>query len=354
MPPKGIVAVLALLVAALLIAREVHRTLATYGPAADAHRTINLQDYDSPALGLYYLDAGRDSAAGTNRKANVRIGPQGVPVAIYGSKAENNAVTVAQYALELYHNVVNRHSREDERAFLRQADWLVEHCKSGCVYTFAHPPQISRTRWISGMAQGQLISVALRAFQLTHEPQYFTAAKYSLQLLKKPVSDGGTLATDANGAWFEEYPQSPPTHVLNGDMFALFGVWDYYRVTKDPDAKALFERGIAALREGLARSDTGFWGRYDLLHAGLCTRAYMDLEIAQARILTSISGDAAIRALADRFQSYEASPITFFKIRYYNLRHPGGLREILDTAGHSAQSVLKDNADSNMLSAFSR
>ena len=37
----------------------------------------------------------------------------------------------------------------------------------------------------------------------------------------------------------EEYPGSPPDHTLNGFIFALYGVYDYYVITRSDAASRL-------------------------------------------------------------------------------------------------------------------
>ena len=49
--------------------------------------------------------------------------------------------------------------------------------------------------------------------------------------------------TDEHGnLWFEEYIVSPPTHILNGFMWAAWGVYDYFLATGDPTAQAFSAR----------------------------------------------------------------------------------------------------------------
>ena len=66
--------------------------------------------------------------------------------------------------------------------------------------------------------------------------------------------------------WYEEYPslENEPPHVLNGFIFALFGLYDYYKATESEEALELFNQGIKTLKEKINLWDMGFWSRYDL------------------------------------------------------------------------------------------
>ena len=64
-----------------------------------------------------------------------------------------------------------------------------------------------------------------------------------------PRTGPWTLFVDRHGyLWFEEYAgDTKPLLVLNGHMFAIFGVWDYYQLTQSAKAKRLFDGGVTLL-----------------------------------------------------------------------------------------------------------
>ncbi len=275
-----------------------------------------MTDVDNPRLGPYYLD--EDGKVG-----NVSIDPHGIPVVHYGNDVHYNAVTVSQYALELFHQYLQLQNAGTRNRFLKQARWLRDFCVRGkCIFRFSHPPEIYSRVWISGMAQSQFISVQLRAYQLTKDKNFLLAANSAFGYLVKPIRDGGTLDQTAGATWFEEYPQVPSTHVLNGHMFALFGLWDYYRVTRSALARSLFLDGQRTAVDGLRLSDTGFWGRYDLAHAGLCTSSYLSLEIAQLRVLKIVTKSSSADTLITAFSHYTRSARSYVLLLIYNLEHP--------------------------------
>jgi hypothetical protein len=99
--------------------------------------------------------------------------------------------------------------------------------------------------------------------------------------------------------------------VLNGMIFALFGLWDLARAQPD-DARAarLFERGAAAVEALLPRYDTGWWSLYDLYHLEAasprnpCTAHYHDIHVKQLAIMHAITGREPFGAFARRWAAY--------------------------------------------------
>src|SRR5262249_926149 len=143
--------------------------------------------------------------------------------------------------------------------------------------------------WYSGLAQGQGISLLLRAHKETGASQYLSCAKRALAAFDVDVRDGGVYYEDQDGnLWFEEYIVFPPTHILNGFIWALWGIYDYLLVTGDAHVKELFGRAVKTLRESLPRFDTGFWSLYEQSGTKLPMIAspfYHALHIVQLRVM---------------------------------------------------------------------
>ncbi len=112
---------------------------------------------------------------------------------------------------------------------------------------------------------------------------------------------------DAGRTWIEEYLVSPPTHILNGFIWALWGVYDCHLATGEPAARDLFDRCLDTLRSNLARYDTGYWSLYEQSGTRLPMLAspfYHRLHIVQLRVLHALTGDALFKDFADRWEGY--------------------------------------------------
>lgn len=223
-------------------------------------------------LGNYYIDF-TDVALNWD-------GPfdqEGIPLRKYGGKigTQYQPVGIAQYALGNYERYLQTSDVKYKKTFLRQANWF---CKNLAIrkisvdsvfgvweYKFDWNRYLLKAPWPSAMSQGEGISVLLRAYQLTNDQKYLECAKLALKSFEVSLKNGGVRYEDDKGfVWYEEYPADPPSHVLNGFIFALFGLYEFYKVTDDSEALNLFNQGIQTLEANLYLYDLGFWSSYDL------------------------------------------------------------------------------------------
>lgn len=141
--------------------------------------------------------------------------------------------------------------------FRSLAEWfLLSHVDGRWEWSFDLPSRDLKAPWISGLTQSLGISVLLREYQLSNDPRYLDVAAKALEWLRKPMEEGGLSVKMSKGVFYEEYPNiAKPSHVLNGHMWALFGIWDFYRVTGDKVARKMFDDGVLALRAELPKYD---------------------------------------------------------------------------------------------------
>merc|ERR1712098_44229 len=86
--------------------------------------------------------------------------------------------------------------------------------------------------WFGAMCQGQAISVLVRAFISTKDETYLNAAEDAVALFNISSSEGGVKAVFMDRyVWYEEYPTSPPSFILNGFMYSLLGLYDLQSVS---------------------------------------------------------------------------------------------------------------------------
>jgi hypothetical protein len=165
--------------------------------------------------------------------------------------------------------------------------------------------------WYSALAQGQGISLLVRAHKESGDARYLDAARQAFASFQQPIDKGGVAFTDESGdLWFEEYIVSPPTHILNGFIWALWGVYDYFLATRDSSAQELFSRGVRTLLHNLDRYDLGFWSLYEQSGTRLpmvASRFYHQLHIVQLRVMHRLTGEEAFARVADRWENYARS-----------------------------------------------
>ena len=102
--------------------------------------------------------------------------------------------------------------------------------------------------WISGMAQGELLGVFCRGYVLTNDTHYLEVAEKFFNTLIKNFDPYWCVFIDENNYyWIEEYPNPDKCHVLNGKLYALWGVFEYYAITRDEKVKTAFQAGVKSI-----------------------------------------------------------------------------------------------------------
>ena len=300
-------------------------------PVHHALLKADLSDLTDATLSHYYIHSdGRNAhAVASGLYANPPFDANGVPMVDYGGKSgrQYNPVTISQFALETWELFLQIGSEEHLRTFLRQARWLLEHQENGkWYYTFDLERRSIKAPWISAMAQGQGICVLLRAHQNTGRTDYLSAARRAFEVMRLPVDQGGTSYPGNEGIWLEEYPNAPIlTHVMNGHVWALFGVWDIYRVTGSDDSLRLFSQGVAALKADLGRYDIGYWAVSDQGTNKLLNSTYMDFEIDQLTVMHALTSDPAFLACAKKWDAYRQNSRNIWPILWHHIVRRGRL-----------------------------
>jgi hypothetical protein len=248
-----------------------------------------------------------------------------------------NPIAIAQYGLGNY-NLWRRTADPIRKTkFFLAADWLCSHLEQ-------NPHGISvwnhhfdweyrdtlRAPWYSALAQGQGISVLVRAHKESLDSRYIDAAQRALASFYQPMDEGGVAFTDESGdLWFEEYIVRPPTHILNGFIWTSWGIYDYFLATEHPSARELFSRAVRTILHNLDRYDLGFWSLYEQSGTRLPMVAspfYHQLHIVQLRVMHRLTNEARFAQVAARWEKYSHSRVnrvralaykSAFKLSYY-------------------------------------
>lgn len=228
-----------------------------------------------------------------------------------------NPIAVAQWGLANYNRYSETPDQTRWQKTLKAADWLTANLELNphglAVWNHHFDWEYRDTLkapWYSGLAQAQGISLLLRAHSRSpsDHDKYRRAAETAFVALTRSVEQGGVLFEDARkDLWIEEYLVNPPTHILNGFMWALWGVFDYSLATGDATAKTIFARGVETLLNNLALFDTGYWSLYEQSGTYLKMLAspfYHRLHIVQLRVMSKLTGDVRFAEVAERWEGY--------------------------------------------------
>ncbi|XDV53274.1 hypothetical protein PO909_021829 [Leuciscus waleckii] len=168
--------------------------------------------------------------------------------------------------------------------------------------------------WYSAMAQGQAMSTLVRAYLATHNPAYLGAAIRATSPFKRTSEQRGVKATFMNKYdWYEEYPTTPSSFVLNGFIYSLIGLYDVAETAGNKlgrEAGVLFSQGLESLKSMLPLFDTGSGTVYDLRHftlgvaPNLARWDYHTTHINQLQLLASIDSAPIFREYVKRWKTY--------------------------------------------------
>jgi hypothetical protein len=121
----------------------------------------------------------------------------------------------------------------------------------------------------------------------------------------------------------------PPTHILNGFLWASWGVYDYALHTGDETAHGLWNEAVRTLGEKLDRFDIGYWSLYDEAGTSISNAAssfYHALHVVQLRIMHRLTDHPVFLERAERWDRYRTSSLgrrrawihkAAFKLLYY-------------------------------------
>ena len=235
----------------------------------------------------------------------------GIPMRRYLSVGRQyNPTRVAAYGLAHYNRYVESRSERELAVFLKTADWFANFPDAQWRYEFDWGAL--RAPWISAMAQGEGMSVLVRAWRVTQNELYLQRAMQAARVFQRHVNDGGVLSFLDDGTPFlEEYPTAKPAHVLNGFLYSLIGIIDMQHIANEmPVSVAFFNDLFSGLEKHITDWDLGYWSAYDLFAGRFdmrnpATANYHNLHITQLEFIEQWRSSEAIAATVNRWKRYK-------------------------------------------------
>ncbi len=175
-----------------------------------------------------------------------------IPLIKYPLGYFRNAITTCQTLLAFHSRFKKTGDSVYYRGFINNANWLVNNNHSGYYlfeFDFLHDHgTLLKKNWVSAMAQGYAAGSLSYAFYVTGDSTYLKEADSVFVTLHQNSSEFWCFMVDNKGYyWLEEYPNKDLCHVLNGKLAALWGIFQYYAVTRNKLALALFEAGLKSI-----------------------------------------------------------------------------------------------------------
>jgi heparosan-N-sulfate-glucuronate 5-epimerase len=260
--------------------------------------------YEKGNIRGYYNDlTGKVSSA-------TLLDENGIPVNVVSSgETVYSLVTIMQYTLGCYDLHLLTKDDDYKTQFLKLSAYILSQQEESGKWD-ARASIGSSMGNSSCMAQGQGCSILLRAYQMTSDPRYFLAAQKAISFMLLPACQGGTAIYQGNEVSFEKYPpqEGVASSVLNGWIFALFGLFDYVLCTDSAEHRKIMERSCRTLEAKLPLYDRKFWSNYDLVGT-ISSPAYHSVHISLLSALADLTDNQTMLTYVKRFEKYEKSPL---------------------------------------------
>lgn len=212
------------------------------------------------------------------------------------------SIAVFQYGLAAYDLYLQTQDEKYLKKTIACADWAIENqLSNGAWDTFSHQ---SEQDPYSAMAQGEGISLLLRALIATKDDKYLRAAAQAKEFMLIPVEEGGTAGYDGEDVVLYEATCDPV--ILNGWIFSLWGLYDYWKYTKDADTKEILDKTLDTMDRTLNDFDIKYWSKYDTGNR-ICSPFYHKLHIAQLRVMYDLFEREQFVLTANKWESYQNS-----------------------------------------------
>jgi len=252
---------------------------------------------------------------------------EGVPViTLVDGRKVCFATTVVQKALGHWDEWLLEGQDRDKKEFLKLTRWLLSKQDEDGGWPVWRELNLLLSSPYSAMTQGECISAFVRAWKITRDDAYARGARQALALMCTSVEEGGTAVYEGKKIFLEEAPSNPRVSILNGWIFALFGLYDFWLAFGDKQTYRLFKQSLNTLLVHLGEYDAGYWSYYDV-EKRLASPFYHDLHIHQLEALAAVESDPTLTQVLGRWEAYEDSKLNRFRAltvkTLQKLREPG-------------------------------
>lgn len=195
-------------------------------------------------------------------------------------------VAIFQYGLGAYDMYQITKDKAYLQKFFQCVEWTMSHNdeKGRWNNFFFYSPNAP----FSAMAQGEGASILIRAYQLTGDKQYLDKAKLAIDYMLLPIEEGGTSLYRDPDIFLMEYTFKGM--VLNGAIFAWWGLYEYVKITSDHGYyNQMLRKTLDSLVNILHKFKCRYWSMYSL-DGLIASPFYHNLHIAQMQAMFALTG----------------------------------------------------------------
>lgn len=213
------------------------------------------------------------------------------------------SIEIFQYGLASYDLYLASGKKDNSmlEKVIACANWGVDNQqKDGSWVTFAYEnPDYP----YSAMAQGEGVSLFIRAFKETNDDKYMNCLKKAMTFMLTPFEMGGPTLYNNDGVFLYECPKDPL--ILNGWIFSFWGLWDYcLTVPEDTDAKNVLDKTLETMVKWLPKFDLCYWSMYED-GKRICSPFYHKLHVAQLNVMYDLTGREEFKYYANRWDRFQ-------------------------------------------------
>jgi hypothetical protein len=169
-------------------------------------------------------------------------------------------------------------------------------------FWFDYQPESLKAPWFDAMSQGLSLSFFVRLYRVTGDEAHRQAADGIFASFRRlgprqqdavrvPQRAWVAYVDERDNLWLEHYPRIDPDHVLNVHLHAINGLYEYWQLTRSPEARQLLEGALTTMRERAGQYRR--LGRVSVY--GMRTRTnhfhYHEVHVWQLRLLGRMTGD---------------------------------------------------------------
>ena len=212
------------------------------------------------------------------------------------------SIGIFQYGLAAYDLFLTTHDEIYRNKLIACANWAVDNQQADGgwdTFTFENPEHP-----YSSMAQGEGISMLIRAHIITQDEKYLSAVHKAKEFMLKAIEDGGTTNYQGEDVYLYECTHDPL--ILNGWIFSLWGLYDYSKYIQDSEVQMVLQATLASLKKKLPKFDIKYWSKYED-GKRICSPFYHKLHIAQLTVMHDLFGDEIYKEYADKWEKYQRS-----------------------------------------------
>jgi hypothetical protein len=220
-----------------------------------------------------------------------------------GSK-KHSTIGIFQYGLAAYDLYLLKKDDSMLRKMRNCADWALDNQESSGAWRAFY--SVNSNEPYSAMAQGEGISLLVRSAMAFNEKKYLDAATNALHFLLLDRSLGGVCVQNSSNLYLYEFTFMPI--VLNGWIFAAWGLLDYYKATGDLQAKEAWNKTVNTIAKSLKDFDCGYWSKYNIKDR-ITSPFYHNLHIAQLNVLYDLTGNVEFEEYAKRWKGFKNNKI---------------------------------------------